>query len=97
MFPTKANFPGRWSQSDVCPFCCGIETDEHLFKCCGYMDLHEGQIEYRDFITLDCSMEKLGNSARRLMKIYDRLNMVNEDKLLNSCDAGSKGEESFAE
>ena len=97
MFPTKANFPGRWSQSDVCPFCCGIETDEHLFKCCGYMDLHEGQIEYRDFITLDCSMEKLGNSARRLMRIYDRLNMVNEDKLLNSCDAGSKGEESFAE
>ena len=97
MFPTKTNFPGRWSQSDVCPLCCGIETDEHLFKCCGYMDLHEGQIEYRDFITLDCSMEKLGNSARRLMKIYDRLNMVNEDKLLNSCDAGSKGEDSFAE
>ena len=89
MFPTKANFPGRWSKSDMCPFCCGIESDEHLFKCCGYMDLHEGQVEYRDFIKLDCSMEKLKNGARKLMKIYDRLNMVNEDKLFKIGDDGA--------
>ena len=73
----------------MCPFCCGIESDEHLFKCCGYMDLHEGQVEYRDFIKLDCSMEKLKNGARKLMKIYDRLNMVNEDKLFKIGDDGA--------
>ena len=48
------------------------------------MDLHEGQVEYRDFIKLDCDTEKLRNAARRLIKIYGRLTLVNEDKLLNS-------------
>ena len=47
MFPTKANFPGRWSSSNLCPYCCEVETDEHLFGCCGYMDIHQGEIDYK--------------------------------------------------
>ena len=35
------------------------------------------------------SMEKLKNGARKLMKIYDRLNMVNEDKLFKIGDDGA--------
>ena len=50
MFPTKSNFPNRWSSSILCTFCCNIDTDEHLFQWCGYMDTHKHEISYRMFM-----------------------------------------------
>ena len=90
MFPTKANFPGRWSVSNLCTFCCNVATDEHLFGCCGYMDLHNGEINYHTMLRLNCEMDMLSYAARELSNIHDRLLQVNEDGGLN-------GEESIAE
>ena len=40
MWPTKSNFPGRWS--GTCCNVCGFEdTDEHVFSCAGYIDLFQ--------------------------------------------------------
>ena len=79
MFPSKCNFPGRWSQSKLCTFCCDIETDEHLFNCCGYMDLHKYEVKHEWFLSLDGDMQKLSSGAKILIKIYERLLQINED------------------
>ena len=79
MFPTKANFPGRWLPSNQCPFCCEMETDEHLFQCCGYMDLHQNKIDYNIFMNLDCEMDVLKFAAKTLVKIHSRLAQINDD------------------
>ena len=83
MFPTKANFPGRWSTSNLCPFCCEVENDEHLFRCCGYMDLHSGSLQYRKIATLQYEMDELRDIAKILLKIHDRLILMNEDNSIN--------------
>ena len=79
MLPTKVNFPNRWSTSLLCNFCCEKETDEHLFWCCGYIDLHRGELEHGTFIRLDCEINQLSLAARTLLKIHDRLLQSNED------------------
>ena len=79
MFPTKVNFPSRWSSSLLCNYCCEKETDEHLFWCCGYIDIHRGEIDYGSFIRLNCNMDVLREAARILIKIYDRLLQTNGD------------------
>ena len=83
MFPTKTNFPKRWSVSSLCTFCCKVETDERLFHCCGYVDIHKGGTDYQTFIKLDCDMEKLSHEAKILLQIHERLLRINEDSTLN--------------
>ena len=78
MLPTKVNFPSRWSTSLLCNFCCKKETDEHLFWCCGYIDLHKGELDHGTFMKLDCTMNELSQAARTLIKIHDRLLQSNE-------------------
>ena len=83
MFPTKANFPGRWGVSKLCTYCCKNETDEHLFQCCGYTDLNTVNCCHSMFMTLECDLEQLSKGARVLVKMYERLVMTNEDCSLN--------------
>ena len=78
MLPTKVNFPSRWSTSLLCNFCCKKETDEHLFWCCGYIDLHKGEMDHGTFMKLDCTMNELSQAARTLIKMHDRLLQSNE-------------------
>ena len=80
MFPTKCNFPERWSMSKLCTFCCQLETDEHVLNCCGYMDLHQNNIQAEIFMRTDVDMDELSSCARVLMKIYDRLLAINGDE-----------------
>ena len=85
MFPTKSNFPNRWSQSKLCVFCCCLDTDEHLFHCCGYMDLHNYELSHEMFLRLDGEPEVLSYGAKILIQIHDRLVQINEDEEINKC------------
>ena len=85
MFPTKANFQHRWSESILCIYCCNVDTDEHLFNCCGYMDLiHDSNINYAMFWNMDVPMDLLSVGAKTLLHIHDRLVTLHEDKELNA-------------
>ena len=83
MFSTKSNFPKRWSQSNLCTFCCEVETDEHLFECCGYMDIHRYVWTHGTFMKLECDMEFLSAGAKVLIGMHDRLLQINEDPNVN--------------
>ena len=83
MFPTKWNFPSRWSTSKLCVFCCQPDTDEHLFSCCGYLDIHKFEVRHDMFMKLDIEMDKLSDGAKILLRIYERLLLTNEDKDVN--------------
>ena len=86
MFPTRTNFPQRWSSSNLYVFCCGLDTDEHLFQCCGYMDLHEEMVDYNMFIKLSCDMDTLSVGAKILIRLHDRLLCANKDSDINGDD-----------
>ena len=79
MFPTKCNFPNRWSKSKLCGFCLRLDTDEHLLNCCGYMDIHQNKLNNRMFWLVDSDIEGLKVGAQILLKIHERLLVVNED------------------
>ena len=57
MFPTKVNFPNRWTSSLLCTYCCSSDTDEHIFRCCGYEDLCDDSVKCEIFFKLECSIE----------------------------------------
>ena len=78
MFPTRVNYPERWSSSLSCSYCSSLDTDEHLFSCLGYIDLTNG-IDYGMFHRLDVSMKKLSEGAQVLLRIHERLSVVQED------------------
>ena len=80
MFPTRMNFPGRWSNDLCCLYCGKPDTDEHLFKCWGFIDLTLNEnMEYKMFLRLNVPKEELSRGARILLKIYERLLMAQED------------------
>ena len=80
MFPTKANFLERWSESTLCVYCCNVDTDEHLFNCCGYSDLiGDTRMNHMMFMKLDASMDELSAGAKVLIKIHERLMRLHED------------------
>ena len=83
MFPTKANFKGRWSMSVLCPYCCNIESDEHLFGCCGYVDLIQGKINHLSLMKLEGDKQTLSLYAKILIQVHDRLLIGKEDNELN--------------
>ena len=87
MFPTKCNFPNRWSVSKLCGFCLRLDTDEHLFHCCGYMDIHQNKLDHKIFWSVDSDMEELQVGAQILLKIHERLLVINEDGDINSGDS----------
>ena len=82
MFPTRTNFPNRWSKSLKCKYCCSLDTDEHLFQCCGYADLIGDVGVTADwFFVLDrIEMNELSTAAQVLLKIHKRMEAANEDK-----------------
>ena len=80
MFPTRVNFPERWSSELKCIFCSCLDTDEHLFSCMGYLDImEEQQINPNMFYTLDAPMTVLSRGAKILLMIYERLERFQED------------------
>ena len=80
MIPTKENFRGRWA-SQECSFCSQLETDMHLFSCCGYIDLL-GDVNYWALIRLQASGDEMSRGARRLMRAIERLELVHRDDVL---------------
>ena len=82
MFPTQNNFPGRWSTKSLCRLCCQLDSDEHLFTCCGYADIVSGSGATfgSAFNVEEISMEELSITAKVLLLIYERLELVNDDK-----------------
>ena len=82
MFPTQTNFPNRWSDSLLCRLCRKLDTDEHLFSCCGYADIVAGSgATFESIYRIeDSSMEELSGTAKVLLQILKRLEVVNEDE-----------------
>ena len=83
MFPTRVNFPNRWSKSTKCKFCTKLDTDEHLFKCGGFVDLVGECPVSPEHILLSIDkiqMKDLSEAAKVLLKIHDRLVVGNGDK-----------------
>ena len=60
-------------------FCLRLDTDEHLLNCCGYMDIHQNKLDNRMFWLVDSDIEGLKVGAQILLKIHERLLVVNED------------------
>ena len=89
MFPTKCNFPNRWSKSKLCGFCLSLDTDEHLLNCCGYADIHQNNLDHKIFWLVDNDLEKLCVGAQILLKIHERLLVVNDDGDVNSSASSS--------
>ena len=78
MLPTKENFKGRW-KSQECLYCHRLESDMHLFSCPGYDDLLSGK-EYWKFMSLSMDMEELVDGAKMLIKVKERLELINKDE-----------------
>ena len=76
MFPTRANFPGRW-QCMNCVFWQELENDEHLFVCPGYTDITEGSLKYNLFFNLKEEKAEIDQGNEKLLKIHDRLATIN--------------------
>ena len=80
MFPTRVNFPERWTSDLKCVYCCCLDTDEHLFTCWGYVDITEGcNIDPSVFYGLEATMDVLSRGAQVLEKIHDRLLLAQND------------------
>ena len=77
MLPTKENFRGRWGYE--CNFCSSPESDMHLFSCAGYSDLLEG-VDFDLFLKLEGSIEELSVGAKKLLKVVERLEVVNRSE-----------------
>ena len=76
MLPTKDNFKGRWN-GFTCNICGKIDTDAHLFQCCGYSDLVVN-ICYEMFFTLKDGLDVLYEAANTMIKVKERLDVVQE-------------------
>ena len=78
MWPTKRNFPGRWS-GILCNICGGEDTDEHIFSCPGYFDiLVDKNIHYKmlfDDKVLD-DMLQLRHIAEVLTQVVQRIEEI---------------------
>ena len=78
MFPTRANYPGRWSNM-YCNICGQTDNDEHLFSCPGYIDLIPEDVHYKMFFALDEKKEILEKAAKCLKRIMDRMEIIQND------------------
>ena len=78
MLPTKGNFRGRWRSE--CHFCSNPENYIHLFACAGFSDLLEG-VNFDLFMKLECNVEELSFGAKKLLKVIERLGVINRSKV----------------
>ena len=78
MFPTRVNFPERWTTNLNCIYCNRLDTDEHLFSCWGYIDIFWGV--NMDFTMFNVPMEVLSGGAMILNRIYERLSIAQNDR-----------------
>ncbi len=76
MFPTKANYKGRW-KSEECEFCAITENDKHLFSCPAYIDL-TGNLNYHNIVSLQLKMDELYEAAVVMNKVKDRIEVYNK-------------------
>ena len=77
MWPTKENYPGRWS-GDLCNICNRKDTDEHIFSCPGYMDLIEDMFDYQVFWNKDVleDMVLLKEIAKIVLLLVERMEYI---------------------
>ena len=81
MFPTRVNFPERWTSNMNCIYCGNLDTDEHLFTCWGFLDICRDESVTCDmFYKLAAPLEDLSKGAQVLIKIYNRLLDAQNDK-----------------
>ena len=81
MFPTRVNFPERWTSDLNCVYCGNLDTDEHLFTCWGFLDIcQDVNIDHNMFYKLDVSLDALRSASQVLIKMYDRLLNAQNDK-----------------
>jgi hypothetical protein len=82
MFPTRVNFPERWADDLLCVYCKSLDTDVHLLSCWGYMDITEDStdIDPSIFYSLEASKSELSRGAKILLRIHERLVIVQGDK-----------------
>ena len=78
MWPTKVNFPGRWTGVE-CNVCGMVDSDEHILSCPGYKDIM-GNIQFDFGVFWDKEVlgdiEKLKSLARIVMELIERMKDV---------------------
>ena len=77
MWPTKDNFPGRWSGTS-CNICGLRDTDEHVFSCPGYSDIVMGKVQYSMFwdnVVLN-DMDKLSKISTICVAVLERMEQI---------------------
>ena len=74
MWPTKANFPGRWEGLE-CNICGMDDTDDHVCCCPGYKDIVPEGMNMNIFWDDDLlgNVEKLKSVAQCVIQIIDRM------------------------
>ena len=77
MLLTKDNFPGRW-EGTLCNVCDCPDTDEHLFRCPGFIDILDEEISYELFFADDQDLSTLGMAAEKMIKVNNRLKVIQE-------------------
>ena len=77
MWPTKANFPGRWPGT-ACNVCGFADTDVHLFTCPAYSDLNPDGVTLEMFWDEEVinNMDVLLPAAKCSHSIISRLEEV---------------------
>ena len=76
MILTKDNFPGRCNGT-LCNICRETDTDIHLFQCPGFVDLLQ-TVSPKVFFDVDANVEQLKDAADKMIKVNDRLKVVQE-------------------
>ena len=77
MILVKENFPGRWDGS-LCNICRCRDTVEHLYSCPGFRDIVCGSVRHDIFFEDDVNLEELKTAADVMIKVNERLKMVQE-------------------
>ena len=77
MWPTKENFPGRWSGT-MCNICGSKDTDKHVFVCPGYSDILQGKFQFDVFWDENvlCDMGKLKDIAKTVLQLIERMENI---------------------
>ena len=77
MWPTKANFPGRWPGT-ACNVCGCNDTDEHVLSCPGYADIVKGKVQYQMFWDSEVlnDMEKMKEIGSVVVELLERMEQM---------------------
>ena len=77
MWPTKENFPGRWSGVS-CNVCGARDTDQHVFSCPGYADIIQGKYCFDVFWDKNVlnDIDKLKEIAKVVLLLIERMENI---------------------